>query len=85
MSVDLSGRALQRARENFEANGLDPDAHRFHKDDVIAWLGRVRRTGERFNVAVLDPPSFSTRGKRATFRVPADYVRVARDALGRRA
>ncbi len=80
-SVDLSGRSLERGRDNFMLNGLDPAAHRFDKDDVLDWLKRARRRTERFDLVVLDPPSFGTRGKRGTFSVDKSYVAVARDAL----
>lgn len=80
-SVDLSGRALERGRDNFALNGLDPAAHRFDKDDVIEWLRRARRRRERYDLVVLDPPSFGTRGKRSTFSVDKGYAAVARDVL----
>lgn len=80
VSVDLSGRALERGRRNFELNGLDPSAHRFFKEDAVKWLGRAARRGERFRVVVLDPPSFSTVGK-GTFSVAKGYGEVAALAL----
>ncbi len=80
-SVDLSGRSLARGRENFALNGLDPAAHRFDKDDAIDWLRRARRRKERYDLVVLDPPSFGTRAGRGTFSVDKGYVAVACDAL----
>lgn len=80
VSVDLSGRALERGRKNFELNGLDPAAHRFFKEDAVKWLGRAARRGERFRLIVLDPPSFSTVGK-GTFSVERRYGEVASLAL----
>ncbi|MBI3202977.1 MAG: class I SAM-dependent methyltransferase [Myxococcales bacterium] len=81
VSVDLSRPALERGRAAFAENGLDPAEHRFHQEDCVAWLGRMRRRKERFGVVILDPPSFGTRSKRATFDVDRDYGRVAADAL----
>jgi 23S rRNA (cytosine1962-C5)-methyltransferase len=75
-SVDLSGPALARGRENFTHNGLDPEAHDFVQTDALEWLTRAAKRGEKFGVVILDPPSFSTSGKGKTFRV-ADGYQVA--------
>jgi 23S rRNA (cytosine1962-C5)-methyltransferase len=80
VSVDLSGRALERGRRNFELNGLEQSGHKFFKEDAIKWLARAGRRGERFRAIVLDPPSFSTVGK-GTFSVEKRYGEVAALAL----
>jgi 23S rRNA (cytosine1962-C5)-methyltransferase len=72
-SVDLSGHALARGRENFRLNGLDPAAHAFVQTDALEWLARAAKRGEKFGVVILDPPSFSTSGKGKTFRVADGY------------
>ncbi len=59
VSVDLSGRYLARAEDNFRANELDPGPHEFLEEDVFKALDRFRRTGRRFDRIILDPPSFS--------------------------
>jgi 23S rRNA (cytosine1962-C5)-methyltransferase len=81
VSVDLSGRALDRGRRNFEASGQDPTASSFVKGDVVDYLRRARRRGEVYDLVVLDPPSFSSRARGGTFRVSHDYATVARDCL----
>lgn len=80
VSVDLSGRALERGRRNFELNGLEATKHKFFKDDALKWLARAGRRGARFRTIVLDPPSFSTVGK-GTFSVAKRYGEVAALAL----
>jgi 23S rRNA (cytosine1962-C5)-methyltransferase len=72
-SVDLSGHALARGRENFRLNGLDPAAHDFVQTDALAWLERAAKRGQKFGVVILDPPSFATSGKGKTFRVADGY------------
>ncbi len=72
-SIDLSGHALARGRENFSLNGLDPAAHAFVQTDALEWLARAAKRGEKFGVVILDPPSFSTSGKGKTFRVADGY------------
>ncbi|MEO6600846.1 MAG: class I SAM-dependent methyltransferase, partial [Polyangiaceae bacterium] len=75
-SVDLSGHALGRGRENFALNGLDPQAHSFVQTDALEWLLRAAKRQEKFGVVILDPPSFSTSGKGKTFRVANGYQGV---------
>jgi 23S rRNA (cytosine1962-C5)-methyltransferase len=72
-SIDLSGHALARGRENFGLNGLDPALHEFVQTDALAWLERAAKRGQKFGVVILDPPSFSTSGKGKTFRVADGY------------
>jgi 23S rRNA (cytosine1962-C5)-methyltransferase len=63
-SVDAARAALKRGRENMTASGLDPDAHRWFPDDVLAHLERAARRGDRYGLVILDPPSFGRAGGR---------------------
>ncbi len=58
-SVDLSDKYLERAKQNFRLNGLDPDAHNFEARDTFKALDLFRRRGDRFDFIIADPPSFS--------------------------
>jgi 23S rRNA (cytosine1962-C5)-methyltransferase len=58
-SVDLSSGVLRWAAENFRHAGLDPEAHRFVVSDVSRYLARAAPAGERFDLVILDPPTFS--------------------------
>lgn len=58
-TVDLSNTYVDWARDNFELNELDPKAHRFERSDVMRWLPQEHQRGGRFDVIVLDPPTFS--------------------------
>ena len=73
LNIDLSKQYLVRGRENFALNNLSTIDHRFITDDVRAVLPRLARRGEKFDVIILDPPTFSrsTRGK--TFQVQHDF------------
>lgn len=75
-SVDLSAPYLDRARANFEANDLDPDAADWHDEDVFKVLDRLRRTGERFDLVLIDPPSFSHDGSGGTWSSKKDMPRL---------
>jgi 23S rRNA (cytosine1962-C5)-methyltransferase len=59
VTVDLSPAYLDRAEANFVANDLSPEDHTFIAGDARKVLDRLRRTGERFDIALLDPPAFS--------------------------
>jgi len=84
-SVDLSPRALAWGRDNFLLNGVAVDAHRFEDGDAMACMRRLARRGERFDLVILDPPTFARGRSGGTFRVARDLsalVRVAgRDLL----
>ena len=81
VSVDVSAGALERGRENLAAAGAgEGPEHAFVADDVFSWLERTARRGERFDLLVLDPPSYSTT-KRGRFVAEDDYARLAASAL----
>ncbi len=62
-SVDVSARYLDVARDNFSLNRINPKRHRFIQADVFAELANLQQAGERFDVILFDPPSFSTTKK----------------------
>jgi 23S rRNA (cytosine1962-C5)-methyltransferase len=68
-SVDSAQSALRRGRANLAANGIDPaDGHRFLVDDATKVVPRLVRRGERFDLIVLDPPTFG-RAAGSVFRL----------------
>jgi 23S rRNA (cytosine1962-C5)-methyltransferase len=71
-SVDLATGVLNWARENFTLNGLDPGRHRFVAEDMSAYLKRAAREGERFELAIVDPPTVSA-SRAATWTMKRDY------------
>ncbi|HKP04540.1 MAG TPA: class I SAM-dependent methyltransferase [Chthoniobacterales bacterium] len=81
ISVDLSKKSLARGRENFALNSLPTNDHRFLADDVMAVLPRLARKGEKFDVIILDPPTFSRSHKGKAFQVEQDFERLLLAAL----
>jgi 23S rRNA (cytosine1962-C5)-methyltransferase len=73
LSIDLSKKSLARGRENFAFNSLSTMGHRFIADDVMAVLPRLARKGEKFDVIILDPPTFSRSPGGGTFHVENDF------------
>ena len=81
VNIDLSKKSLERGRQNFTLNSLSSDGHQFIADDVRPVLRRMTRRGEKFDVIVLDPPTFSrTKGGRA-FHVERDFEELIAAAL----
>ena len=81
VSIDLSKKSLDRGRENFALNALDPAPHRFLADDVLAVLPRLARKKEQFDALILDPPTFSRGHKGRRFQVERDFEMLLGHAL----
>lgn len=59
VTVDLSNTYQAWSRRNLELNALDGPNHRFIRADVFQYLDDAARARERFDLIVMDPPSFS--------------------------
>ena len=68
LTLDLSKRYLDWARDNLRANDMDPSDHDFIYGDALEWMTRLATKGRTFDVVLVDPPSSSTSGKRTTSR-----------------
>ena len=75
VSVDTSTTAQQRARSNFEANGLCADDWEFPVEDVFRVLDYHRRKGEVFDIVIIDGPAFSRSGA-GTWSSEKDMARI---------
>ncbi len=75
VTVDLSEKYLDRARDNFTINGLAASPEDFIAEDTFKALDRFRRKGRTFDTIILDPPSFS-HGPAGTWSVVRDYPRL---------
>ncbi|MFC2282234.1 MAG: class I SAM-dependent methyltransferase, partial [Treponema socranskii subsp. buccale] len=59
-SVDLSNTYLDRAKENMRLNGFsDEKKYRFIRDDAAQFIVQKKALRERYDIIVLDPPTFS--------------------------
>lgn len=76
-TLDLSQPYLDWAKRNFSLNGLDPAVHHFCKGDTFHWLRRFAKQGRKFDLIVLDPPTFSRDEKGRVFRVEKDFGMLA--------
>lgn len=80
VAVDLAQRAHARARRNFEINELGAVPHDPIAGDAFKVLARFAERGRRFDLAVVDPPSFA-QGKAGVFSVQKDYPELVEATL----
>jgi 23S rRNA (cytosine1962-C5)-methyltransferase len=83
VTVDMSHTYQAWSRRNLAHNRLDDtERHSFVQADVLEFLDRMRQAGARFDLIVLDPPSFSnSKRMRETFDVQRDHVELLRRTL----
>ena len=73
VSVDRSETAITWLRENLELNGLSDPRHVLVQEDTLDFLARAKPRYQDFDLAVVDPPSYSTT------RQTEDHFDIARD------
>ena len=56
--VDASRGMVDVAKENIESSGLEDRYVRFIVDDVIKFVEREIRRGNKYDIIIMDPPSF---------------------------
>lgn len=79
LTVDLNPNYLDWARQNLSLNGFSGPFHKFQKADALAFL---RAESRRFDLIVLDPPTFSNSKKMAgTLDVQRDHNWMVRRCL----
>jgi 23S rRNA (cytosine1962-C5)-methyltransferase len=78
-TVDVSRTAIAWAERNAERVGRS-ERHRAIADDVFDVLRRSAQRGERYDIVVLDPPSYA-KTKRKRFRAISDYGELCAQAL----
>ena len=76
-TVDLSNTYQAWTARNLALNGIDVRKHQLVSADALAWLDSAVAARERFDVIVLDPPSFSNSKKMVgVLDVQRDHVRL---------
>ena len=76
-TVDLSNTYQAWTSRNFAHNGIDAHRHVLVRADVLGWLVGAVATKQRYDVIVLDPPSFSNSKKmQDDLDVQRDHVRL---------
>ncbi len=76
-TVDLSNTYQAWTARNFALNGIDARRHTLVRADVLAWLVQAVADRARYDVIVIDPPSFSNSKKMAdVLDVQRDHVQL---------
>ena len=73
VNIDISRNYLEWGKENATLNGYAPDAKDFIRGDVLDWLKRFGKRGQKFDIVILDPPPYSTT-KESRFSIQRDYA-----------
>ena len=58
-TVDIAAPALKAAEEHWRLNGLPPDKHSSVKADAFEFLAEAAQKKRRWELVVVDPPSFA--------------------------
>jgi 23S rRNA (cytosine1962-C5)-methyltransferase len=83
-NIDVSPRYLDWGRENYTINALDPERHYFTRFDTRSFLSLARRKNLRFDLIILDPPTFASADKRrgvAAWKAARDYPALVAESV----
>ncbi|MBP3968729.1 class I SAM-dependent rRNA methyltransferase [Bacillus sp. WL1] len=79
-SVDLANRSLSKTIEQFSINEIDYEAQDIIVEDVFLYFKYAAKKKMKFDMVVLDPPSFA-RSKKYTFSAAKDYKNLLKETI----
>ncbi|MCY9549419.1 class I SAM-dependent rRNA methyltransferase [Lysinibacillus xylanilyticus] len=79
-SVDVAKRSLAKTIEQFSVNNIDYESQDIKVMDVFNYFKYAQRHNLKFDLVVLDPPSFA-RTKERTFSTAKDYPKLLVDTI----
>ena len=80
ISVDLANRSRAKTIEQFSVNGIDYEAQDIIVEDVFKYFKYARRKELKFDMVILDPPSFA-KSKKFTFSAAKDYTDLLKESI----
>jgi 23S rRNA (cytosine1962-C5)-methyltransferase len=81
-SIDMSNTYLEWGIENFKLNGLDARKHKFLQADILKYLPKLIEQGDKFDLILLDPPSFSnSKRMEEDLDIERDHPLMIRDCM----
>ncbi len=77
--VDASRGMIDWAKENVKSNHLeDKDIH-FFVDDVVKFVRREIRRGNKYDIILMDPPSFGRGSKKEVWNIESDLYGLVQE------
>ncbi|MFL0808822.1 MAG: class I SAM-dependent methyltransferase [Agarilytica sp.] len=73
VNIDMSGRSLERGRNNHKMNEISCESVKFFAHDIFKSWGKLKKHGP-YDVVILDPPSF----QKGSFIAEKDYAKSVR-------
>lgn len=83
-NIDVSPRYLDWGKENYSINAIDPKPHYFTRFDTRSFLALAKRKQLRFDLIILDPPTFASANKRrgiAAWKAERDYPALIAESI----
>ena len=74
--VDAARGMVTYARENIELNGLQDRKIRYIVDDAVKFLEREIRRGNRYDIVIMDPPSYGKGPKGVVFKIEQELYHL---------
>ncbi len=79
-SIDMSATYTKWAEENLAQNGFSGDSYQCLCMDATKYVAQAIKLGEKYDIIIFDPPSFSNSRKMdVDFDVARDYVKWVKD------
>lgn len=77
--VDSSRGMVDWAKENVKINNLEDKPIRFLVDDVRKFVKREIRRGNKYDIIIMDPPSFGRGSKNEVWSIESDLAELIKD------
>ena len=77
--VDSSKGMIEWAKENVKLNHLEDASVRFLVDDVRKFVKREIRRGNKYDIIIMDPPSFGRGAKQEVWNIETDLDNLIKD------
>lgn len=76
--VDSSRGMIDWAKENVKSNHLENKPIRFFVDDVVKFVKREIRRGNKYDIILMDPPSFGRGSKNEVWNIEKDLYELVK-------